>query len=67
VFLPPYSPELNPAEYLNNDVKGNAQRSGRARDKAALQAKARAYLRATQRTPSIVRRYFRAKQVRYAA
>jgi transposase len=67
VFLPPYSPELNPAEYLNNDVKGNAQRSGRARDKAALQAKARAYLRATQRTPSIVRRYFRAKPVRYAA
>ena len=67
VLLPPYRPELNPAEHLNNDGKGNARRSGRARDKAALQAKARAYLRATQRTPSIVRRYFRAKQVRYAA
>ncbi len=23
-FLPPYSPELNPDEYLNNDVKSNA-------------------------------------------
>ena len=29
--LPPYSPELDPAEYLNNDVKGNAERGGRAR------------------------------------
>jgi len=67
VFLPPYSPELNPAEYLNNDVKANAQRYGRATDKADLTDKARTYLRQTQRIPIIVSNYFHAKPIRYAA
>jgi transposase len=67
VYLPPYSPELNPAEYLNNDVKANAQRYGRARDKGELGAKARAYLRDTQRAPQVVQNYFLARHVRYAA
>lgn len=67
VFLPPYSPELNPAEYLNNDVKGNAQRSGRAKDRDQLAGKVRSYLQATQRLPSTIRAYFRAKHVKYAA
>jgi transposase len=67
VFLPPYSPELNPAEYLNNDIKANAQRYGRATDKADLTNKTRAYLRQTQRMPTIVSNYFQAKPIRYAA
>jgi transposase len=67
VFLPPYSPELNPAEYLNNDVKGNAQRDGRAREKGELAGKVRSYLRATQQVVSVVKGYFQAKHVKYAA
>ena len=67
VFLPPYSPELNPAEYLNNDVKANAQRGGRARGKEQLAGKVRSYLRATQQTRPVIKNYFKAKQVRYAA
>jgi transposase len=67
VYLPPYSPELNPAEYLNNDVKANAQRYGRARDRDDRGAKARAYLRGTQRMPSVVQNYFLARHVKYAA
>jgi transposase len=67
VFLPPYSPELNPAEYLNNDVKGNAQRAGRARDRDQLADAVRSYLRATQHVPEIVRNYFQAEHVNYAA
>ena len=67
VFLPPYGPELNPAEYLNNDVKGNAQRGGRARDRDQLAGKVRSYLSATQRLKETVRAYFRAKHVKYAA
>jgi transposase len=67
VFLPPYSPELNPAELLNNDVKANAQRAGRARDRKALSLKVRGDLRATQRMVGLVQRYFRGKHVRYAA
>ena len=67
VFLPPYSPELNPVEYLNNDVKGNSQRSGRARDRDQLQGKLRSYLRDTQCDRSVVRSCFQAKHVKYAA
>lgn len=67
VYLPPYSPERNPAEYLNNDVKSNAQRYGRARNQEELAAKARAYLRGTQRMPQIVANYFQARHVQYAA
>jgi len=67
VFLPPYSPELNPAEYLNNDVKANAQRPGRAKDKGELADGTRSYLRATQRLPRVVKNYFRAEHVKYAA
>jgi transposase len=67
VFLPPYSPELNPAEYLNNDVKANAQRCGRARDKGELADDVRGYLRATQRVTGVVKRYFKATHVKYAA
>lgn len=67
VFLPPYSPELNPAEYLNNDVKANAQRGSRARDKGSLATRVRSYLRATQHAGFIVKGYFQAKHVKYAA
>jgi len=66
-FLPPYSPELNPDEYLNNDVKSNAVGRRRAKTKEELMSNIRHYLQSTQRQPSIVRSYFRAKPVRYAA
>jgi transposase len=32
IFLPKYSPELNPVEYLNNDVKANTQNKYRAKN-----------------------------------
>ena len=67
VFLPGYSPELNPAEYLNNDVKANAQRRGRARTERSLLKKVRSYLFATQFRAEYVCAYFRAVAVRYAA
>jgi len=67
IFLPPYSPELNPAEYLNNDVKANAQRGGRARNKGELAGKVRGYLRATQHVIWVVKGYFKAEHVSYAA
>jgi transposase len=67
VYLPGYSPELNPAEYLNNDVKANAQRQGRARDRRSLLKKVRSYLFSIQYRREYVRAYFRAVPVRYAA
>jgi transposase len=66
-FLPGYSPELNPDEYLNNDVKTNAIGRRRPTDEPELIANLHAYLRDTQRRPNIVRKYFRAEPIRYAA
>lgn len=66
-LLPAYSPELNPDEYLNQDVKSNAVGRRRAKDLAELVTNVRGYLRSTQRQPQIVRNYFQAKHVRYAA
>ena len=66
-YLPGYSPELNPDEYLNNDVKSNAVGRRRAANEEELERNVRGYLRGTQRRPQIVRNYFRAAPVRYAA
>lgn len=66
-FLPGYSPELNPDELLNQDVKSNALGRRRARDQTELLHNVRGYLRGRQRRPHIVRNYFREEPVRYAA
>jgi transposase len=66
-FLPGYSPELNPDEYLNHDVKSNAVGRKRPSTQHEMISNVRGYLRSTQRMPEIVRNYFRAKPVRYAA
>jgi transposase len=66
-YLPSYSPELNPDELLNNDVKGNALGRRRPSNKAEMVADVRSYLRSTQKRPEIVRNYFNEEHVRYAA
>lgn len=65
--LPAYSPELNPDELLNQDVKTNAVRKKRAANKEELKRNLIGYLRGRQKRPDLVRRYFQAKHVRYAA
>lgn len=66
-FLPAYSPELNPDEYLNQDVKSNALGRQRPRDRTEMITSVRSHLRSTQRQPEVVRRYFQAPDVQYAA
>ena len=66
-LLPSYSPELNPDEFLNNDVKSNAVGRKRASNKEELLKNVRGYLSSKQRQPLIVRNFFKAKSVRYAA
>ena len=65
-FLPGYSPELNPDELLNHDVKQNAVGRRRAANRGEMMADVRGYLRGTQKRPAIVQRYFHAPSVRYA-
>jgi transposase len=52
-FLPGYSPELNPDEFLNIDVKSNALGRRRPANKAELLADVRCYLLSTQKHPEI--------------
>jgi transposase len=65
--LPSYSPELNPDEYLNQDVKSNAVGRCRPQTQNEMVHGIRRYLRSRQRQPHLVRKYFEAKSVSYAA
>ena len=65
-YLPTYSPELNPDEFLNQDVKSNAVGRRRAVNQSELVADVRGYLRSTQKQREIVKGYFHAPSVRYA-
>jgi transposase len=65
-FLPGYAPELNPDELLNHDLKpGLAKR--RPRNRSELKPAIRSHLHKRQKQPGIVKNFFKAKHVRYAA
>ncbi len=66
-YLPPYAPEHNPDEFLNNDLKQAMARRRTPRDKAALKSGLTSYMRSLQRCPAKVRTFFHAPTVRYAA
>ena len=66
-YLPPYAPEHNPDEYVNNDVKQAMGRRATPMDKAAMTAGLRSHMRGLQRQPDKVRSFFQAPDVRYAA
>ncbi|WP_229880129.1 IS630 family transposase [Streptomyces echinoruber] len=63
-LMPGYSPELNPDELLNADLKRHVHAS-RARSADDLAHETRRFLRRRQRQPHIVRGYFHARHVRY--
>jgi len=65
-YLPAYSPELNPDELLNQDLKSNALRTRRPSSKEELLGKVRSFLRSKQKQPAKVKRYFEENQVQYA-
>jgi transposase len=66
-YLPPYAPEHNPDEFLNNDVKQAMARQPVPKDKASLKAGLTSYMRSLQRRPAKVRAFFQPPSVRYAA
>lgn len=66
-FLPGYSPELNPDEMLNQDVKSNAVGRKRARTQKQMMTNVRRYLDNRRANPELVARYFHEASVRYAA
>ncbi len=66
-YLPPYSPELNPEEGLNADLKQAVTRKAPARSKPQLKQAAISHLRKLAQLPQRVRAYFQHPQFRYAA
>jgi hypothetical protein len=66
-YLPSYSPELNPDELLNADLKQRVTTAAPARTKRGLTQSAVRALRSVQKQPQRVRNYFRQKDVSYAA
>ena len=66
-FLPPYAPDQNPDEFLNNDLKQALGRRRTPRHKAGLKSGIASHMRHLQRRPERVRAFFQAPSVRYAA
>jgi transposase len=66
-FLPGYSPELNPVELLNHDVKANAVGRRRPRSAGELRDELHGYLRRRQRQPAVLVGFFNHPTTRYAA
>jgi transposase len=66
-FLPGYSPELNPDELFNNDIKNNAVRRCRPHTKTELIGQVKKLIRAIAHSKSTIKSYFQGKHVLYAA
>jgi len=66
-YLPSYSPELNPDEYLNGDLKQNIRSGLPARTEKDLIKKTRSFMRKLQNRPRHVQNYFRHPKIAYAA
>lgn len=66
-FLPAYSPELNPDELVNQDVKTNAVGKHRTLNADQLKDRVENYLIRRKANPNQVKKYFHGKHVQYAA
>lgn len=66
-YLPSYSPELNPEERLNADLKQAIGKKVPVRTKAKLRDAANQHMSLLERSPERVRSYFQDQRVKYAA
>ena len=66
-YLPAYSPELNPVEYLNNDLKGAVNEAGLPPDRLTLQGRLLEFMSRLARVPEHVISYFLHPWTQYAA
>ncbi len=66
-FLPSYSPQLNPAEYLNCDVKQGVHSKPPTRNLSELKARLRSHLHKLQKLPARIVKYFKHPFIAYAA
>ena len=65
--LPSYSPEINPDEYLNGNLKTKVHSGKPVRNQSDLEHKTRSFMRTLLKRPAHVRKYFKHPKVDYAA
>jgi transposase len=66
-YLPSYSPELNPDEYLNNNLKNRVHSGTQAHTVKDLKHKTGSFMRTMVKRPHHVKRFFQHPAVTYAA
>jgi transposase len=66
-YLPVYSPELNPDEYLNQDLKSNIVGKIKMTSQEELKKGVVNFLNKRKRNPAQVKKYFHHPKVKYAA
>jgi transposase len=66
-YLPSHAPELNPDEYLNNDLKGNVHEEGLPNSKEELRSGVQGFMRTLYHWGDRVASYFEHPAVQYAA
>jgi len=66
-YLPSYSPEMNPDEYLNCDLKQGISNRPMAKNEEELTKHVRSHMRLLQNNPTRVSKYFEHKDIKYAA
>lgn len=66
-FLPPYSPELNAQEYLNQDVKTNVIGKKRPYNKEQMRTNVENFMLKRKKDKKQVQKYFHVSHVKYAA
>ena len=66
-YLPPYSPEYNPDELLNSDLKRGISKRPSPRSDKELEHNVRSHLKSVQLRPCKIKGFFGSKTTCYAA
>lgn len=65
-YLPSYSPDLNPDELLNRDLKAALSKTPAAKRNGELEEHAKSHMRSIQRQPEKIKALFHKESVKYA-
>jgi transposase len=66
-YLPAYTPERNPDEYLNQDIKTNLGKRPAPKSLGELQTRLRGYMKSIQKKRTKIKNFFKHELVNYAA
>jgi len=66
-FIPSYSPEVNPDEYLNCDLKQGISAKKSPKNVETLQSNVQSHMSMLQEKPERVKKYFEHSEIKYAA